>query len=231
MGTPGGAGFGDAAAFFDVDGTLADTNVLLAYAFFRLRGRSRLYRWQWLARFYPRVLHYIYLDRRSRQRFLEAYARLYAGVRREHLDAWAWQVSVPRYWRPRVFSQALKQVEHHRAQGHLVVVLSGGLEATVKPLASWLQADAVIGARMEEQEGRFTGRLLQPAPINDGKALAARQLAEERGLDIAACYAYADDDSDRDLLEEVGHPVVVNPRRGLRRLAQERGWPVYHWTH
>jgi len=31
------------------------------------------------------------------------------------------------------------------------------------------------------------------------------------------------------LLEEVGHPVVVNPDRPLARVAAERGWEVVDW--
>jgi phosphoserine phosphatase len=38
--------------------------------------------------------------------------------------------------------------------------------------------------------------------------------------------AYADNWSDRALLERVGRAVVVHPHRKLRRLAQERGWVI-----
>ena len=32
------------------------------------------------------------------------------------------------------------------------------------------------------------------------------------------------------MLEAVGHPVVVNPDRALRRIAQMRGWPVLRFS-
>jgi phosphoserine phosphatase len=31
------------------------------------------------------------------------------------------------------------------------------------------------------------------------------------------------------LLDVVGHPVVVNPDRALRRYAQQRGWPIEYF--
>ena len=38
--------------------------------------------------------------------------------------------------------------------------------------------------------------------------------------------AYADNWSDRALLERVGQAVVVHPHRRLKRLAQVRGWII-----
>lgn len=32
--------------------------------------------------------------------------------------------------------------------------------------------------------------------------------------------------TDLPLLEAVGHPTAVNPDRALRRVAEERGWPI-----
>ncbi|HYA52228.1 MAG TPA: HAD-IB family hydrolase, partial [Streptosporangiaceae bacterium] len=40
------------------------------------------------------------------------------------------------------------------------------------------------------------------------------------------CYAYSDSVTDLPMLEIVGHPRAVNPDRALRRIAQQRGWPV-----
>ena len=40
------------------------------------------------------------------------------------------------------------------------------------------------------------------------------------------CRAYSDSITDLPLLEVVGHPTAVNPDRALRRVAEERGWPV-----
>jgi hypothetical protein len=36
--------------------------------------------------------------------------------------------------------------------------------------------------------------------------------------------------TDLPMLEVVGHPTVVNPDKGLRNLALERGWPVLEFS-
>ncbi|MGA8255985.1 MAG: haloacid dehalogenase-like hydrolase, partial [Nocardioides sp.] len=62
------------------------------------------------------------------------------------------------------------------------------------------------------------------------KAVAIRALAEQRGYDLASCYAYSDSVTDVPMLELVGHPHAVNPDRELRKAAAARGWPVLVFT-
>ena len=78
-------------------------------------------------------------------------------------------------------------------------------------------------------DGRYTGEIAYYC-YGAEKATAAAAIAQERGYRLADCYAYTDSITDLPLLEAVGHPVVVNPDRGLRRVAAERGWPVREFT-
>jgi phosphoserine phosphatase len=40
---------------------------------------------------------------------------------------------------------------------------------------------------------------------------------------------YGDSPGDLPVLETVGHPRVVNPIRGMVRIARRRGWPILQW--
>ena len=53
-----------------------------------------------------------------------------------------------------------------------------------------------------------------------------RELAVTDDIDLAESFAYSDSITDLPMLEAVGHPVVVNPDRDLRRIALERGWEI-----
>jgi phosphoserine phosphatase len=53
-----------------------------------------------------------------------------------------------------------------------------------------------------------------------------RELAEARGLDLDASWAYSDSASDLPMLRAVGHPVAVNPDRELALVAEAQGWQV-----
>jgi hypothetical protein len=56
--------------------------------------------------------------------------------------------------------------------------------------------------------------------------VAILELAASEGIDLAESFAYSDSITDLPMLEAVGHPVVVNPDRDLRRVAVERGWEI-----
>jgi HAD superfamily hydrolase (TIGR01490 family) len=126
---------------------------------------------------------------------------------------------------PLVYAEATELVSEHKEKGHDVVVVSASGEEIVRPIAKLVGATRSIGTSMVAMEGRYTGEIKFYC-YGDNKAMAIRKLAAEHGYDLAACHAYSDSITDLPMLDAVGHPAAVNPDRGLRKLATERGWPV-----
>ena len=211
-----------------MDGTLAASNVVYVYLDFRSYRRSLLWRYLWLASVLPKLVYYAFLDSRSRVRFNEVFYRNYAGVSLREMEGWA-QSAMKRFWEPRILPGALQKIQEHRAEGHRIVIVSGGMALTLEPLARWLEVDACAAAWAEVEGDRLTGRLARGALSGKAKATATHEVAQQLGLDLTQSYAYADSYADRAFLESVGHPVAVNPDRRLRRLASQRGWPIRKW--
>ena len=126
---------------------------------------------------------------------------------------------------PMVYAEAVQLFDEHRAAGRDVVIVSSSGEEVVGPIGQMLGVDLVIATRMVVHEGRYTGEIAFYA-YGEGKAVAIRELAGQRGYDLTQCWAYSDSCTDRPMLELVGHPVVVNPDKALRRHAAEVGWPL-----
>lgn len=131
---------------------------------------------------------------------------------------------------PYVYAEAAILIAEHQAAGRDVVLVSASGDEMVRPIGALLGVTDVIATRMAVEDGRYSGEVEFYA-AGPTKVLAARELAEERGYDLADCYAYSDSVSDAPLLETVGHPTAVNPDRALRRLATERAWPVLEFRH
>ena len=131
---------------------------------------------------------------------------------------------------PQLSPKAMDQVDRHRRAGHRLVLVTGSLECLIKPIADFLRVETMIAARLEQELSGYTGRLLPPLPYADGKRALIEAHAKEHGVDLSASYAYGDSPGDVELLEVVGHPTVVNPIRGMARIARRRGWPVNRWT-
>lgn len=128
--------------------------------------------------------------------------------------------------RPTVFAEAHDLLAEHRALGHDLVIVSASGEELVAPIARMLGADHYAGTRMaRDADGRYAGEI-EFYCQGRGKAEAVRAFAQRYGYDLESSYAYSDSSTDLPMLEEVGHPTVINPDRVLRREALERGWPI-----
>ncbi len=128
-----------------------------------------------------------------------------------------------------VSPKAVAVLENHRRQGHGLLLLTGCPEFLIRPLAEELGIDSVIGSRLEENDGQWTGRLIPPHPHGEAKRRLLEAWAEGRAVHLAQSHAYADSPADQAVLEAVGHPYVVNPGRRMKRLAVARGWPLLAW--
>jgi HAD superfamily hydrolase (TIGR01490 family) len=131
---------------------------------------------------------------------------------------------------PIVYDEAVVRIQRHKAAGEDVVIVSSSGEEVVAPIGEMVGADHVVATRMVVVDGRYTGEIVRYV-YGPAKADAVRDLAAERGYDLAASSAYSDSITDLPLLEAVGHPSAVNPDRALRRVATERGWPILTFTN
>jgi HAD superfamily hydrolase (TIGR01490 family) len=130
---------------------------------------------------------------------------------------------------PLVFAEAADLIAAHKLCGRDVVVVSASGEEIVAPIARALGATHAMATRMVVEDGKYTGEVAFYC-YGEGKVQAIRELAAREGYPLEHCYAYSDSITDLPMLEAVGHPSVVNPDRGLRREATDRGWPVLSFS-
>lgn len=131
----------------------------------------------------------------------------------------------------RIHPEARAIVDAHRARGHTVAVVSSATRYQVDPVARELGIEHVLASRLEVRDGLLTGEITSPSCYGEGKAIAARSLAEKIPIDFERSYFYTDSDEDLPLLDLVGNPRPTNPNGNLAKIAARRGWPAMHFTH
>lgn len=214
-----------AAAYFDLDKTILATSS--TWALGTPMRRSGLISSRALA--YGLIAQIPYLlvgtgTQRSSS-LMEHLALMSAGISRRDLMEVV-EGALTTAIEPAVYAEALDLIEGHRRAGHDVVVVSASISEMVTPIARLVGADRAVATHMEVgEDGLFTGRISR-SMLHSEKVVALREDAAAHGIDPARCWAYSDSISDEPMLSAVGHPVAVNPDRDLRRLAQERDWPV-----
>jgi HAD superfamily phosphoserine phosphatase-like hydrolase len=249
---------GDVAAFFDLDGTLMPTPSLekryfAVLRYQRLIGIKNYFLWlREAARLAPRginqILHenkmYLWgvrVDEESGGMGISARLGVEdegegkvqgnGGKKRERRRQA--RVPVP------LFPEAVERVAWHAERGHLIVIVSGTLEILAERAAREVEAELgarglvctvrVCATRLEQSDGRWTGRTAGEAMFGEAKARAIRRVAAEEDLDLRRCFAYGDSSSDRWMLEAVGKPVAVNPSNDLARIGRRNDWVVLRW--
>lgn len=163
-------------------------------------------------------------DEDKMERMRQEAAKLTAGWEQEKVRAVVTEV-LEEVMSPLIYSEALELMHDHRAAGRLVCIVSSSPEEVVEPLAKMLYVDRYIATRPKIIDGKYTGELDFYA-YGPHKAEAIRDLAEDLDIDLGGSFAYSDSVTDLPMLEVVGHPVVVNPDKVLRRLATDNGWQI-----
>jgi HAD superfamily hydrolase (TIGR01490 family) len=131
---------------------------------------------------------------------------------------------------PRLSSDGIAAIEAHKRAGHFPVLITGSLDFLVAPLAAVLGVNVVLAAQPERTPQGYTGHVLAPFPYGEGKRRLIESFAEQHELNLRHCYAYGDSPGDVEVLQSVGYPQVVNPIRGMARIARRHGWPIVRWT-
>lgn len=216
------------AAFYDVDGTLLATTVLHPAAWYARHQALPTNSLRRMAALLLRVPWYWTLDQISRRAFSHRYAREYRGMTRHRLLGLA-DAMFAQVLSPRIFPGVPAALERARRDGIELVLVSGGLDFTIAPLARHLGIEHVIANQLEFVAGVATGRLCGPSIVAEMKAERMHEFARAEQIDLAQSFAYSDSHSDLPMLEAVGHPAVVRPTRRLERVARRRQWPIVKW--
>lgn len=214
-----------ATAYFDVDGTLVGTNLLHPMLRLLAQQPTPLQSFKRLGKALLAAPALAAAELRDRRRFNELLFSHYEGMSEDRLVVLA-QETHEKVIAPRVFRGAKDLVAQCRRSGFRVVLITGSLDITVRPLAEEFGADAVIANRLEMRKGRATGKLLRPVVAGPAKARLIADDARAVGHDLGECHAYSDSASDVPMLSVVGHPFCINPDWRLRDLARAYDWAV-----
>ena len=131
---------------------------------------------------------------------------------------------------PKLSLKGTAALAQHQQAGHQVALVSGSPDFLVQPLAHFLEVPTALAAKLETTGDGYTGRVLPPYPYGEGKRQLLENFARDQGVDLARSYAYGDSPGDIQALESVGHPLVVNPIRGMARIARRHRWPMAVWA-
>ncbi|RPJ48124.1 MAG: HAD family hydrolase [Betaproteobacteria bacterium] len=145
---------------------------------------------------------------------------------RQVLDAWHAQFMAERI-APMMRDSARALVERHR--GEVRVIITATNSFVTAPIARAFGIEHLIATDPEIHDGEFTGGVCGTPCFREGKVARLEGWLAARGQSLKSIIKstfYSDSHNDLPLLEQVSHPVAVDPDAALRAHATARGWPV-----
>lgn len=210
------------AAFIDVDGTLlAETTT---YLFARILMRRGLLRRSTLLRALYHGLQHRFgrLDYGS---LINVGLKHITMIPMVDLERIAYE-NFAEHVKPRLYPGVVDHFNALRKRGTPLVLVSSSPGFVLEPLRIFLGCAEALTTKVVVSRGRLVGVGSGPPCYGEGKLFWAEEWAVRNGLPIDRAAAYADNWSDRSLLQRVGRAVVVHPGKRLSRMARDLGWDV-----
>lgn len=216
---------GQAAAFYDLEGTLVSTNLVHTLGFYARRQQGI---WQTVkkgATTLAKLPMFGVTDLYSRNVFNEFFFQSYKGESSDRLRFFAEEL-FEEVLKPAIFAGTRELIGQGKKIGQRQVVLTGALDFSIDKLMDYLGIDDYVANRLEFVNGYATGRVLPPVMASATKAKWIREYAERENINLSRSYAYSDSISDLPMLSIVGYPVAVNPDFRLKQTALQHDWAI-----
>ena len=138
-----------------------------------------------------------------------------------------WRKDYVENWiKPIIATGAPALLEKHRQQGDTLIIVSATNFFITEPIAALLNIPHLLATQPEIIDNRYTGKYLGTPTFKEGKVTVLNEWLETTLHRLDDSYFYSDSINDLPLLEQVAHPVAVNPDEALNGIATKRQWPV-----
>ncbi len=127
---------------------------------------------------------------------------------------------------PIILAKGEALLAKHRAAGDVLMIITATNRFITGPIAQRLGVEYLIATECGMQDGQYTGELVDVPSFQAGKITRLNVWLTEHQATLEGSYFYSDSHNDLPLLEQVSHPVAVDPDDTLRELAVQRGWSV-----
>ena len=108
--------------------------------------------------------------------------------------------------------------------GYHLIAISGSPQEILDLFLKPLGFDRAWGTVLAQDEGRYTGEVLQDPFKNKRQVL--EEFLEEADVGLEGSVGVGDTLSDVGFLEMVRTPIAFNPNRRFFEVARQRGWPI-----
>ena len=117
-------------------------------------------------------------------------------------------------------------LDHHRMQGDVLVIITATNRFITGPIAELHGVEHLLATEPEMDDGRYTGNVTGVPCFQDGKVTRLADWLAANDASLENSWFYSDSHNDLPLLQQVTHPVAVDPDDTLAAHAREQDWKI-----
>lgn len=126
-----------------------------------------------------------------------------------------------------IIPAATRELLHlHRARGDELLIITATSRFITEPIAAALEVAHLLATDPEMRDGRYTGEISGIPCFREGKVQQLEHWLAARESQYTERWFYSDSHNDLALLEQVDHPIAVDPDAVLEKTARDRDWPI-----
>ncbi len=110
---------------------------------------------------------------------------------------------------------------------------SGSFTPILDKVVAYLGIEGAIATPLAVKNGRYTGKIVPPLNIGNGKVERLNQFLAGPGkeIDLKKSYFYTDSVMDLPVMKLFGNPVAVYPDEFLAETAKSKDWQIIGPEH
>ncbi len=146
----------------------------------------------------------------------------------QQLQTWHQQF-MAQYILPMMTCRSRELVDQALKDADLVAIITATNRFVTAPIAEEFGVKHLIATEVELRDGRYTGKSEGIPCFQSGKIARLDEWLHSMGRDLnqfEQTWFYSDSRNDLPLLEQVTHPVAVNPDAVLQQHALTHHWPI-----
>lgn len=130
---------------------------------------------------------------------------------------------------PSIFPQAIDEINMHKRNGAVIVILSSSIRPVCSLVAEALGIDDILCTELEMIDDHYTGEVSGRFCYGHEKAEKMKIYCEKNNRSTRSAWYYGDSVSDLPVFRLSGNPVCINPSRKLKKYALAEGWSIKFW--
>lgn len=136
------------------------------------------------------------------------------------------QEFMEKHIKPIMTQRGKELIARHSREGDHPVIITATNSFVTGPIAQAFGVTDLIATEPEIIDGRYSGKVKGTPCFQKGKIEKLHAWLNTTDIGFDNSWFYSDSHNDLPLLEQVEHPVAVDPDDQLLAIASERGWQI-----